>query len=209
MRLYFTKENGEKVYLKESAKSRAELFVKSGLQNSVEKAGETYLISGVKADYNSLSFYVRRYLPFFVCILLLPFDTFMSMLYSLAAVFIGNVIFNKSKVDYFNDSTLGGADAFTDLRDVLLQLVGKSHLIMLNANDFFARGEANHVNLDPEDLKWAMPVLLKYPKSGINALMAYIQRKNPLDKFMDEEYSKALQAFKDRNPEEVWSREYD
>lgn len=82
----------------------------------------------------------------------------------------------------------------------IIQLLNDSHGILLNANDFFDYASADAVLLDVQDFVWAIPIYKKYGTAGYYAIMAFIEKKDPLPPYITEKYEEAMQELKELNP---------
>jgi hypothetical protein len=83
-------------------------------------------------------------------------------------------------------------------------LMNCSHYILLNANDFFGYSCADAVELDTEDLTWALPIIEKYYIDGVYAVMSYIRKQKPLKEYRTKEFKQADKDIKKLKPK-VWS----
>ena len=79
-----------------------------------------------------------------------------------------------------------------------------SQQIVLNASDFFRYSEAYCINLDSEDLMWVIPIVEKYMFDGIAAVMAFIQKEMPIEKYQSECFKMAYSELEKETPL-VWS----
>ena len=82
----------------------------------------------------------------------------------------------------------------------LEKLVYSAFWIDLNANDFFHYASADIVRVDTADFIWILPIMEKYPNSGLNACMAYIRKQEPIKPYLTEEYKLAYKELKSLNP---------
>ena len=89
----------------------------------------------------------------------------------------------------------------------LRTLIDHSLVIYLNASDTFCYATAYSVPLDPEDLKWALPIMDEYGSDGVNAVMSYIINKPVLKELQNENYNKAFKKLFILTPE-VYSKEH-
>lgn len=72
--------------------------------------------------------------------------------------------------------------------------------ICFNANDFFNYACADTVIIDGNDLEWVIPIFIKYKWDGINACMAYIAKKYPLEEHITEKFQNAHNEIQKLNP---------
>ena len=84
--------------------------------------------------------------------------------------------------------------------DAYKLLLENTFWLELNANDFFARA-ADMVEFDPLDLKWALPIIQEYDQDGIYAVMSFIDKTKPLQRFRNRNFRKAYRELLKLNPE--------
>jgi hypothetical protein len=94
--------------------------------------------------------------------------------------------------------------------DELLQvfkILFQSTMVMnLNANDTFNYSTADSVSFDPDDIRWASPIIHQYGYDGINAIMAHIREQHVIKEMQTEKYMEAYNKITDLNPE-IYSKE--
>lgn len=76
---------------------------------------------------------------------------------------------------------------------IIKKIINQSFWIGLNANDFFAYACADCVDMDPFDLEWVVPIVKKYPTSGLDACQAYIRKQMPIPPYITEEFNQAYE----------------
>ena len=72
--------------------------------------------------------------------------------------------------------------------------------LSLNANDFFGYACAEAVELDVIDLKWVIPITVKYGQDGLNACMSYIEDSLPIDERRGGNFENALRELRELKP---------
>jgi hypothetical protein len=80
-------------------------------------------------------------------------------------------------------------------------LLQDAFTITLNANDFFEYATADGVNLETDDLPWVLPIVQEYGQDGINAVLAYIRKQEPLAYWINLKYETAMNKLKLQAPE--------
>jgi NADH:ubiquinone oxidoreductase subunit E len=88
----------------------------------------------------------------------------------------------------------------TDELNALKLIFDYSFWVALNANDFFNYACADCVKLDSEDLEWIVPIVEKYGKDGIHAVMSYIREAQPLKPYVTDKFKQALKELELLNP---------
>lgn len=73
--------------------------------------------------------------------------------------------------------------------------------IALNANDFFSYASADMVLLDVQDLVWVIPMYKRYNLCGLNACMAYIAKRMPIEPHISYQFKVAYVELEKLNPE--------
>jgi len=80
-------------------------------------------------------------------------------------------------------------------------LVESTTSLYLNANDLFFEASCCVVGFDVLDCEWAVPVLVEFNKGGgYNAVLSYIQKIMPMDKYQTEEFLAAYKKIKELCP---------
>lgn len=98
-------------------------------------------------------------------------------------------------------------DRTQDYEDAERLLLNCSFSIELNANDFFGWATAYSVHLSIFDMWWALPIVKKYGRVGISAVMCYIEQQLPIRPHRSFELIKACREIKELDPQ-VQSRSY-
>jgi hypothetical protein len=63
---------------------------------------------------------------------------------------------------------------------------------MFNGNDFFAYACAWAVEVNDYDFPWMIEHVMKHGKDGMNACLAYIQNKEPIQPYLNDKFMEAI-----------------
>jgi hypothetical protein len=80
------------------------------------------------------------------------------------------------------------------------ELLNSSFYLYLNANDFFQAACADMVVFSPYDTHWAAPIAAKYKQDGVNAIMSYIRKQQPLGPYHTAAFKAAYDELVALNP---------
>ncbi len=83
---------------------------------------------------------------------------------------------------------------------LLRKLIKGSIGIILNSSDFFNYSTAYSILIEDSDLDWILPIFNKHGWTGINACMAYITSRKPMDEYLTKEYEDAYNEIVSINP---------
>lgn len=86
------------------------------------------------------------------------------------------------------------------MEKALKLILDSSFYLSINANDFFAYATADAVELCPIDLKWVLPIVEKYEKDGLYAVMSYIEDCLPLQEYQSKKFFQILNELKTLQP---------
>jgi hypothetical protein len=72
---------------------------------------------------------------------------------------------------------------------------------MFNGNDFFAYACAWAVEVNDYDFPWMIEHVMKHGKDGMNACLAYIQNKEPIQPYLTDKFMEAIIELVERKQE--------
>lgn len=83
-----------------------------------------------------------------------------------------------------------------------------SSSIQINCSDIFIKGSDYTITVPSEDIDWMITVIEKYGEDGLNAAVAYLINKNPLDIIQTDNFIKAIEFLKNIDPKITMDNDY-